>query len=170
VVTFSSIAVPGTNGFIGEFLVLLGSFKSTLPLALSVAATTCVVLGAAYMLWMVQKVFFGTITHQENLGLKDLNGREIAAAVPLVILILVMGLRPQPFLELLNPSTAKYLARAQYGASGQDPTTEDAAVRITVRQLPPKPAADNAPPMPLPRFAPAGAVMAIPNALKPSLP
>ena len=72
IVTFSSIAVPGTNGFVGEFLVLLGTFKSNLPLWFGVIAGTGVILGAAYMLWMVQKVFFGQVTHQENLGLQDL--------------------------------------------------------------------------------------------------
>ena len=138
VVTFSSIAVPGTNGFVGEFLVLLGTFKSNLPMVIGVLATTCVILGAAYMLWMVQKVFFGTVTHQENLGLKDLNRREIIAAIPLLALIAIMGLRPQPFLDMLNPSTERFLARAQYGSGKTDPTTEDSKVRVMVRQLPAK--------------------------------
>lgn len=158
VVTFSSIAVPGTNGFVGEFLVLLGTFKSNLPLWIAVAATTCVVLGAAYMLWMVQKVFFGTVTHQENLGLKDLNRREIIAAVPLLVLIAVMGLRPQPFLDMLNPSTDRFLARAQYASGKNDASTEDARVRVRVYQLPAKPlaVAEALEPAPSPRFFPAG--------------
>ena len=161
VVTFSSIAVPGTNGFVGEFLVLLGTFKSNLPMVFGIAATTGVILGAAYMLWMVQKVFFGTVTHQENLGLKDLNRREILAAVPLLILIVVMGLRPQPFLDMLNPSTERFIARAQY-ASGKavDASLEDMKVRVKVMQLPPKLAVvADAAPMPTPRFLPAGRIL-----------
>ncbi len=161
VVTFSSIAVPGTNGFVGEFLVLLGTFKSNLPMVFGIAATTGVILGAAYMLWMVQKVFFGTVTHQENLGLKDLNRREILAAVPLLILIAVMGLRPQPFLDMLNPSTERFIARAQY-ASGKavDASLEDMKVRVKVMQLPPKLAVvADAAPMPTPRFLPPGRIL-----------
>jgi NADH-quinone oxidoreductase subunit M len=159
VVTFSSIAVPGTNGFVGEFLVLLGTFKSALPLWIAVAATTCVVLGAAYMLWMVQKVFFGTVTHQENLGLKDLGLREVLAAAPLLVLIAVMGLRPQPVLDLLNPSTERFLARANYASGKADPGTEDSAVRIRVRSLPPKTAVAEAAPLPTPRFLPTGRIL-----------
>jgi NADH-quinone oxidoreductase subunit M len=143
IVTFSSIAVPGTNGFVGEFLVLLGTFKSNLPLWFGVAAATCVVLGAAYMLWMVQKVFFGQVTHQENLGLKDLSPRELVAAVPFIVLIVVMGLRPQPVLDVLNPATERFIARAQYGAGGAD----DAKVRVQVRQLPAGAVADAQPAM-----------------------
>lgn len=133
IVTFSSIAVPGTNGFVGEFLVLLGTFKSNLPLAFGIIAATCVVLGAAYMLWMVQKVFFGQVTHQENLGLKDVSGRELVAALPFIVLIVVMGLRPQPILDVLNTSTERFVARAKY-ASGEGPDN-DQKVRVNVRQL-----------------------------------
>jgi NADH-quinone oxidoreductase subunit M len=158
VVTFSSIAVPGTNGFVGEFLVLLGTFKSSLPMWIAIAATTCVVFGAAYMLWMVQKVFFGTVTHQENLGLKDLSLREIAAAVPLLALIGIMGLRPQPVLDLLNPSTERFLARANYASGKTDAGTEDQKVRVQVRSLPPK-AAFAAAPTAMPRFLPTGRVL-----------
>ncbi|MBL8917153.1 MAG: NADH-quinone oxidoreductase subunit M [Archangium sp.] len=134
IVTFSSIAVPGTNGFVGEFLVLLGTFKSNLPIAFGVIATTCVILGAAYMLWMVQKVFFGQVTHQENLALKDLSGRELAAAIPFILLIALMGLKPQPFLDVLNTSTERYVARAKFAAG--EGSSDDSKVRVLVRQLP----------------------------------
>jgi NADH-quinone oxidoreductase subunit M len=117
IITFSSVAVPGTNGFIGEFLVLLGSFKSELPRVLSVLATTGVILGAAYMLWMVQRVFFGQVTHPENAHLRDMNLRELATAAPLVILVLVMGLMPQPFLDRLNPASNRFVARTQLTAN-----------------------------------------------------
>ena len=134
VVTFSSIAVPGTNGFVGEFLVLLGTFKSNLPMAIGVLATTAVILGAAYMLWMVQKVFFGQLTHDENKGLKDLGFRELITAVPFLVLIVVMGLRPQPVLDLLNPSTTRYIARAKY-ANGENVSPEKVKIENT-REMP----------------------------------
>jgi NADH-quinone oxidoreductase subunit M len=153
IVTFSSVAVPGTNGFVGEFLVLLGTFRSNLPTWLAVVATTAVVLGAAYMLWMVQKVFFGPLTHPENQGLKDLGRRELIAAVPFIALIAVMGLKPQPFLDVLNHSTERYVARAKYSA-GEGPS-DDSKVRVVVRQLPRDAVAQAAPlaqptPIPLP--------------------
>ncbi|MDP2269334.1 MAG: NADH-quinone oxidoreductase subunit M [Archangium sp.] len=148
IVTFSSIAVPGTNGFVGEFLVLLGTFKSNLPLAFGVIASTGVILGAAYMLWMVQKVFFGQVTHQENLALKDMDKRELAAALPFIVLIAVMGLRPQPFLDVLNTSTERYIARAKFAAG--DGTSDERLVRVNVRQLPRAAVAQAPAPTPMP--------------------
>jgi NADH-quinone oxidoreductase subunit M len=136
IITFSSIAVPGTNGFIGEYLVLLGTFKAGLPMWIAVLATTAVILGAAYMLWMVQRVFYGPVTLRENQALRDLNFREIATAAPLVLLVFVMGLLPQPFLDRLEPSTNRFIARATFGAPGG--TTNEDAVRIRVRELPAK--------------------------------
>ncbi len=136
VVTFSSIAVPGTNGFVGEFLVLLGTFKSSLPLWFGVLAASAVILGAGYMLWMVQKVFFGQLTHPENRHLTDLNKRELAAALPFIVLIVVMGLRPQPILDVLSRATDRYVARALYASGAGDERSEDAKVRVLARQLP----------------------------------
>jgi NADH-quinone oxidoreductase subunit M len=128
IITFSSVAVPGTNGFVGEFLVLLGTFKSNLPLGLGVAASLGVILGAAYMLLMVQKVFFGPVSRKENQGLLDLNLREIATALPFVILVLVMGLKPQPLLDVLEQSTKRYVARATLA--------DGPMVRVNVRPPP----------------------------------
>jgi len=143
IITFSSVAVPGTNGFIGEFLVLLGVINSSLPLWVGVLASTGVILGAAYMLLMVQKVFFGTVTRKENQGLSDLNLREIATALPFVILVIVMGLRPQPLLRVIEMSTKPFIARATLSAQ-----TPDEQVRVVVRTPPPlvaPPAAPSAP-------------------------
>ncbi len=178
IVTFSSIAVPGTNGFVGEFLVLLGSFKSNLPLWMSVAASTCVVLGAAYMLWMVQKVFFGALTNKDNASLSDLNMREMIAAVPFLVLIAVMGLRPQPVLDVLSTSTAKFIARAQYATNAKtvDALQEDRQVRVYVRQLPPPVVANALTPTPttaapLPNLRANGGLQAVfrpPGALTPT--
>jgi NADH-quinone oxidoreductase subunit M len=134
IITFSSIAVPGTNGFIGEFLVLLGTFKSTqLPMWLGVLAATGVILGASYMLWMVQRVFFGPLVQVENARLKDVNGRELATALPFVVMVLVMGVLPSFFLDRLQPSTQRLVARAQVGLDVQQ---RDEDTRVTVVPLP----------------------------------
>ncbi|OJT17884.1 NADH dehydrogenase [Archangium sp. Cb G35] len=145
IITFSSVAVPGTNGFVGEFLVLLGTFKSSLGLGFGAFATLGVILGAAYMLWMVQKVFFGPLTHRENQGLTDLNLREFATVAPFLVLVLVMGLMPQPFLDRINPSTERFLQRAELGIPGSQVRPSD--VQISVMGLPPAglAAAPNAP-------------------------
>jgi NADH-quinone oxidoreductase subunit M len=144
IVTFSSVAVPGTNGFVGEFLVLLGTFKANMKwgLGLGVVAGTGVILGASYMLWMVQRVFFGRVTHQENLVLKDLGRREVLAAVPFLALIVVMGLYPQPVLDVLNHSTTRFIARVNVGAEGSAP--DERRERVFVRRLP-EPIAQRAP-------------------------
>ncbi|XXF79157.1 NADH-quinone oxidoreductase subunit M [Myxococcaceae bacterium GXIMD 01537] len=147
VITFSSIAVPGTNGFIGEFLVLLGTFKSTLSLGFGALATLGVILGAAYMLWMVQKVFFGSITHRENQFLKDMSLREFATVLPFLVLVLVMGLMPQPFLDRLAPSTERFVARGNVGAPGH--SARDADLRVEVMALP-SPQTAAAPSLPSP--------------------
>ena len=134
IITFSSIAVPGTNGFIGEFLVLLGTFKSVhLPMWIAVLASTGVILGAGYMLWMVQRVFFGPLVQVENARLRDVNGRELATALPFVVMVLVMGVLPAFFLDRLETSTRRYVARALVGL---DLPQRDEDTRVTVAPLP----------------------------------
>ncbi|HEX9640894.1 MAG TPA: NADH-quinone oxidoreductase subunit M [Candidatus Krumholzibacteria bacterium] len=105
--TLASIGLPGLSGFVGEFLVLLGSFQSaSLPHAqLWVAlAAVGVILSAVYMLWMVQRVFFGPNDKPDNQSLSDLNLREILVMVPLAILIVWMGVYPRPWLARMEPS------------------------------------------------------------------
>jgi NADH-quinone oxidoreductase subunit M len=109
VVTFSSIGLPGLNGFIGEFLILLGAFRVA-PLWTALAATG-VILGAIYMLWMLRRVIFGPLTHPENQRLKDLNGREILILAPVLALIVFLGIYPQPFLSRMTPSIDLTLKR-----------------------------------------------------------
>jgi len=109
VVTFSSIGLPGLNGFVGEFLILLGSF-SVAPRWTAVA-TTGVILSAIYMLWMFRRVFFGPLTHAENQQLKDLNGRELLILAPILLLIVYMGVYPQPFLSRIEPAVEQTLKR-----------------------------------------------------------
>ncbi len=107
VIVISSIGLPGTHGFIGEVLILIGLFKSSMPTA--ILGTTGIVLGAVYMLRMYQRVIFGEIKHHENNALRDLNIREILTLVPIIILILWIGLYPKPFLKLTSASTTHLL-------------------------------------------------------------
>jgi NADH-quinone oxidoreductase subunit M len=109
VVTLSSIGLPGTNGFVGEFMILLGAFRAH-PLA-GALGTLGVVLGAGYMLTMYQKVIFGPVTNDENRSLRDLDWREIGAVAPVVVMILWIGLFPQPFLSRIEPTTQVFLSR-----------------------------------------------------------
>jgi len=102
VILLSSVALPGTNGFVGEFLILLGAFKSQRPFA--ILAATGVVLSAVYMLTMFQRVMFGPVTHPENDALPDLRSREWAVFVPLLILVFWIGVYPQPFLSRVQPA------------------------------------------------------------------
>jgi NADH-quinone oxidoreductase subunit M len=108
IVTLSSIGLPGTNGFVGEFLILLGAFQSNV--VYGVLAATGVILGAAYMLWMFQRVMFGKITRPENEKLKDLNAREITILVPMVIMIFLMGIYPKLFFSKMDASVEKFIA------------------------------------------------------------
>ena len=103
IVTLSSIGLPGTNGFVGEFLILLGSYESNLRWYTIIAASG-VILSAVYMLWMFQRVMFGEVTNPRNLTIKDLNPREIAVMAPLVALIFIMGVFPTPFIEKMTPA------------------------------------------------------------------
>jgi NADH-quinone oxidoreductase subunit M len=111
VVTFSSIGLPGMNGFVGEMLVLLGSFGPH-PIATTFAATG-VILGAVYMLWMIQRVVFGPLTNHENKDLKDMTGAELLTLAPLLFLIFAMGLFPQPILERMAPSVDAMLVEME---------------------------------------------------------
>ncbi|MGZ3746040.1 MAG: complex I subunit 4 family protein [Pseudobdellovibrionaceae bacterium] len=125
IITLSSIAVPMTNGFVGEFLILLGSFKA-MP-AFTYAAVFGVVLGAVYMLWMFKRVFFGTqgeLVKDDHHPVHDLNMREIAVMVPLVIMVFWMGLFPNQFLDWSKASVTHLVENRSgysltiYGASG----------------------------------------------------
>ena len=107
IVTLSSIGLPGTNGFVGEFLILLGAFQSNV--VYGVLAASGVILGAAYMLWMFQRVMFGKITNPKNENLKDLSAREITVLVPMVVLIFVMGIYPKLFFSKMDVTVEKFL-------------------------------------------------------------
>lgn len=120
IVTLSSVALPGTNGFVGEFLILLGSWKAN-P-GLSAISALGVIFGAVYMLWMFQRVMFGPIKHEENKELKDLNFRELAVLAPLLVAIFFMGIYPNAFLSKMNPSIDRFLSRS-LGVTQSTPTS-----------------------------------------------
>ncbi|HET7753142.1 MAG TPA: NADH-quinone oxidoreductase subunit M [Anaeromyxobacteraceae bacterium] len=113
VVTLSSIGLPGTNGFVGEFLILSGTWLGRIGHAqpLAFVATIGVILGAVYMLWLVEKLFFGPLTKDENRTMPDMSWREIAIMAPLLVLIVVMGLFPQPFLTPAKPAVDRLVGR-----------------------------------------------------------
>ena len=105
----ASVGLPGMNGFVGEFLILCGSFPRW-PV-LTAIATSGVVLGALYLLWMYQRVIFGPLDHDENRTLTDVSARELVVLVPVLAMCLVMGLFPTPFLSRMEPSLQRMLGR-----------------------------------------------------------
>ena len=111
ILTLSSIGLPGMNGFIGEFLIMLGAFKWD-PRFVVVAALG-VILSAVYMLWMFQRVFYGKITNSHNAGLKDLSFREWAIVGPLAAAAIGMGVFPNVFLKPMEPAIQRLVDRVQ---------------------------------------------------------
>jgi len=103
IITLSSIGLPGTNGFIGEFSILLGAFQYKAVYA--VIASIGIILGAGYMLWLYQRVAFGTVTNPHNEHLQDMNLREVVAALPLVVLVFWIGLYPNAAFSIMHAST-----------------------------------------------------------------
>ena len=106
-VSLSSIGVPGTNGFVGEFLVLIGSFRSE-PV-FTVVATTAVIFSAAYLLWAIQRILFNALDKSENLHIPDLNLRELAVMVPLIAVIVWLGVYPAPVLRRMEVAAEKFV-------------------------------------------------------------
>ncbi|MDZ7691200.1 MAG: NADH-quinone oxidoreductase subunit M [Balneolaceae bacterium] len=113
--TLASIGLPGLNGFIGEFLILNGSFHSEVlgSSAFTIIAATGVILAAVYMLWMYQRVMFGPVTHDENKGLVDLNAREIGLLVPLVLFMVWIGIRPVDFTQYSEAQVTELIERSK---------------------------------------------------------
>jgi NADH-quinone oxidoreductase subunit M len=110
-VTLSSIGLPGLNGFVGEFLILLGTFQVNRPYA--IVGATGIILAAAYMLWMYQRVFFGELTREENRRLKDLTRREVLVLASVAVFIFWIGLFPQTFLSRMEPTVKSYLVQVE---------------------------------------------------------
>ena len=107
----ASVGLPGTSGFIGEFLVLVGVFRANTWVAL--LATTGIILGAAYMLYLYRRVIFGRLVREELKTMLDLSPREITVFAPLILVVLWMGLYPNPFLRVMDASVAHMVERHQ---------------------------------------------------------
>jgi NADH-quinone oxidoreductase subunit M len=112
-ITLSSIGLPGLNGFVGEFLILLGAFAWNPTFA--AFAATGVILSATYMLWMFQRVNYGPVS-EKNASLPDLSRRELAVLLPVIAMAIVMGVLPNLFLEPMAPSIEKMLSQVRRGA------------------------------------------------------
>lgn len=169
-VTMSSIGLPGTNGFVGEFLIMVGTFTAPLlrwsyncveggcdsagmgPL-FTLLSVSGVVLGAVYMLDVTQKVFFGPAKNPKNEGLPDLAPREWQALLPLILAIFAIGFFPTYFRERIDPSVRTFLsvynqkreALRDRGTTAENPwLLEEAVLRMPERDTPPPVATDDA--------------------------
>jgi NADH-quinone oxidoreductase subunit M len=110
-ITLASIGLPGTNGFVGEFLALIGMFQRS-PFT-AVFGVLGIVLAAVYMLWMVKRVFFGPLDKDENRALSDVNRREALVMLPVIVLVFWIGLFPNTFLRPMEPASRAVLARVE---------------------------------------------------------
>jgi NADH-quinone oxidoreductase subunit M len=124
IIALSSLGLPLLNGFVGEFLIILGAYHVRVVYA--ALAAVGVVLAAVYLLWMYQRVFYGEVTNEKNRAIPDLNDREKVILVSLVFVILWMGIYPQPFLRRLDLSTAQVIQSVERGPEyfAVEPTEE----------------------------------------------
>jgi NADH-quinone oxidoreductase subunit M len=127
IMTMSSIGLPTLNGFIGEFMILQGVFADPVNRLWAVAGATGIVLGAAYMLWLYQRVMFGSNDNPENQSLTDLTLRELATFIPLIILAFWIGLYPRTFLQYLHEPVNKIVEIVRPGEFA--PVSEHRAAR-----------------------------------------
>ena len=133
IASLSSIGLPFLNGFVGEFLILLGTWTSTAvqhSWIVTMLAATGVIWAAVYMLWMLQRVLFGKVTNPENESLSDLNMRELGLLVPLLILMLFMGVYPRVFLDRSQASVETIRARVTTTPAGGSYTTSVQSPRL----------------------------------------
>jgi len=131
---FASAGLPGLNGFVGEFMILIGSWNSPTvgnPLLVA-AATTGVIFAAVYLLWMVYRTFFGEVTHEANTTMKDLNGREVGLLVPLAALMLLLGFWPSPFLAQSERAVRSLLETSELKAAAVESAAADEVVVVPV--------------------------------------
>ena len=147
IITLASIGLPGMNGFVGEFLIMLGGFKWD-PRFVVVAALG-VILSAVYMLWLFQRVFYGTVTNDHNKGLPDLSLREWAILGPLAAAAIGMGVFPNVFLKPMEPAVQRIVDRVQ----SREPMQAEAVIPYRLKPRPKGP--DGKPQAPSPKPRPA---------------
>jgi NADH-quinone oxidoreductase subunit M len=114
--TLASVGLPGTSGFIGEFLALVGAYQVNTWVA--ALATIGIILGPAYMLWLYRRVVFGELTKEDLKGILDLSPREIAIFAPMIVLVMVLGIYPEPFFDVLRVSVANLVAQSGRAVDG----------------------------------------------------
>ncbi|MFM8550791.1 MAG: NuoM family protein [Nitrospiraceae bacterium] len=119
IIGLASIGLPGTNGFVGEFLILLGAFQAYW--LYGVVAVTGVVFGAAYFLWYYERAMLGPLSQAAGQAIADLNARELAIALSLSVMIFWIGLYPSPFLRMMNGSVQALVERLDRGAVAAEP-------------------------------------------------
>ncbi|MBS2022804.1 MAG: NADH-quinone oxidoreductase subunit M [Deltaproteobacteria bacterium] len=161
VITLSSIGLPGTNGFVGEFLVLMGTYTAKLgqgslfgldfdkAAVLSAFAATGVILGAVYMLWMYQRTMFGPVTREENKSLKDLSLREWITFAPLLAAIVVIGVQPQSMLSAIKQPVDEFVARVNRADASVAPRTATGATPARRAPLRPRAGVQGDEPLPV---------------------
>jgi NADH-quinone oxidoreductase subunit M len=106
----ANTGLPGTSGFVGEFLVILASFKASFWYSTLAAVT--LILGACYTLWLVKRVLYGPVANDHVAQLTDLNGREFVVLGMLAVLVLALGIWPQPLLKIMEPSIHHLVTQA----------------------------------------------------------
>ena len=106
----ASVGLPGTSGFVGEFLTLVGAYRVSTVVAL--LATVGIILGPAYMLWLYRRVIFGELTKDELKDIVDLSPREIAIFTPMILLVMLIGIYPEPFLDVIRVSVENLIIQA----------------------------------------------------------
>lgn len=130
ITSMSSVGLPFLNGFVGEFLIMLGMWKSTVldsvlwmgwnwNYVATMLAGTGVIFAAVYLLWMIQRVFFGKVTNEKNRSLSDLSWRELGLIAPLLFLMVYMGVYPRPFLDTTQPAVTEIQKRVMHRAGGE---------------------------------------------------
>ncbi len=130
IIMLASIGLPGLNGFVGEFLIMLGAFRWDPRFV--VGAGLGVILSAVYMLWMFQRVYYGTVTNEKNESLPDLKPREWVSVVPLCAMAIIMGVFPTLFLRPMEPAVQRIVDRVQAAQTFQVERSEDGAAEPDV--------------------------------------
>ncbi|WP_207478835.1 NADH-quinone oxidoreductase subunit M [Arenibaculum pallidiluteum] len=119
IMMLASVGLPGTSGFVGEFLILIGAFQDNTWVAF--LATTGIILGAAYMLWLYRRIIFGKITREDVRAMTDMSPREILVFAPLIVLVLWMGIYPSTFLNMTSASVERLVVEYQAAISDGRP-------------------------------------------------
>lgn len=141
ITAMSSVGLPFLNGFVGEFLIMVGMFKSqVLPITsdanwnyvATMVAGTGVIFAAVYLLWMMQRVLFGKVNNEKNKHLADLNWREIGLMVPLLFLMVFMGVYPRPFLDATRDSVVAIQQRVMQQAGGQVEQADASVIKSSI--------------------------------------